>query len=273
MQFLNPGLVAQRVSKLLNLSIRADTVGNTGAIDIRVAGLDRPHGFVVKVSAGLAHVYATLRLDNLAKPLLDAASAAPESIWQQFFSTRDSLALTGVHVEVSLNGVHATSRAVGPITSVALSAKSLDWREDPVLSAADIGATVSAMFLSLLPLDDPFLDADPTPEWEFSVEGAATKVISNHYERSRSNRAIAIMVHGTACSTCGFDFEAVYGELGEGYVEIHHLTPVHSMGEARVVNPLEELLPLCANCHRMVHRSAPPISPEALRGTILAGRS
>lgn len=272
MSYLDPGIVAERVSKLLNLSISADAVGNTGAIDIRVAGLDRPHGFVVKVSAGLAFVYATLRLDSLAKPLLDAASAAPDSAWQQLFGTRRALAVIGAHVEVKLNGVLAASRGVGRITSVEFAAKTVDWKENSARSAADIGAIVAAMFLSLLPLDDPNLDAEKLLGWDFAVEGAATRVMTNHYERSRSNRAIAIIVHGSACLACGFDFGSIYGEVGAGYVEIHHLTPVHSMGEARVVNPLEELVPLCANCHRMVHRVSPPIPPDVLTEIIQARR-
>ena len=48
------------------------------------------------------------------------------------------------------------------------------------------------------------------------------------------------------------NFEQVYGELGKDYIEVHHLHPV-SQGE-RQVNPIEDLIPLCSNCHSMIHR-------------------
>jgi predicted HNH restriction endonuclease len=61
-----------------------------------------------------------------------------------------------------------------------------------------------------------------------------------------------------ACQACGFDFEKVYGEHGKGFIEIHHIKPIFSYDEAGVTKAIEEALkdviPLCANCHRMIHR-------------------
>ena len=54
------------------------------------------------------------------------------------------------------------------------------------------------------------------------------------------------------CEVCGFDFEAVYGELGAGYIEVHHKKPV-SDGE-RITDLNKDLVMLCSNCHRMIHR-------------------
>lgn len=57
------------------------------------------------------------------------------------------------------------------------------------------------------------------------------------------------------CEVCAFDFASTYGELGAGYIEVHHVTPLHASGirETR----LDDLACLCANCHRMCHRSRP----------------
>ncbi|WP_019886667.1 HNH endonuclease [Streptomyces purpureus] len=54
------------------------------------------------------------------------------------------------------------------------------------------------------------------------------------------------------CEVCGFDFSGVYGALGEGYVEVHHKTPLHISGPCET--ELDDLAFLCANCHRMCHR-------------------
>jgi len=85
------------------------------------------------------------------------------------------------------------------------------------------------------------------------VEGK--KRIARHvrYERSQRNRARAVEMHGTKCRVCGFDFDAAYGHVhAASYVEIHHLKPLSS-NEGKV-DPATDLVPLCANCHRMAHR-------------------
>lgn len=46
----------------------------------------------------------------------------------------------------------------------------------------------------------------------------------------------------------------MYGDLGEGYTEIHHKKPLHSLEEEVEVNPETDLVPVCSNCHRMLHR-------------------
>jgi len=61
----------------------------------------------------------------------------------------------------------------------------------------------------------------------------------------------------------------VYGELGKGFIEIHHIKPLYSLNEEVEVNPQTDLLPLCPNCHRMIHRKRDKImSVEELRKII-----
>ncbi|MCH1594383.1 HNH endonuclease, partial [Staphylococcus epidermidis] len=46
-----------------------------------------------------------------------------------------------------------------------------------------------------------------------------------------------------------------YGDLGEGFIEIHHLKPMFSIKREIKVNPQKDLVPLCSNCHKMIHRN------------------
>lgn len=84
-----------------------------------------------------------------------------------------------------------------------------------------------------------------------AVEGGKTLVFSPRYERDQGLRESALKIHGYVCGVCGFNFEKSYGELGKDFIEVHHIIPV-SEG-VRENNPAN-LIPLCPNCHRMIHR-------------------
>lgn len=86
------------------------------------------------------------------------------------------------------------------------------------------------------------------------IEGTKKAYLVNKYERDPKNRKKAIEIHGLNCYACGFNFEDVYGERGTDFIEIHHIKPLSKLEEAVEINPKTDLVPLCANCHRMVHR-------------------
>lgn len=86
------------------------------------------------------------------------------------------------------------------------------------------------------------------------LEGAAKYYYGKRYERNTTNRRIAIEVHGVTCHACDFNFEEVYGERGKDFIEIHHIVPLSILEGEEKINPEIDLIPLCANCHRMIHR-------------------
>ena len=49
-------------------------------------------------------------------------------------------------------------------------------------------------------------------------------------------------------------FEEVYGEVGRGFIEVHHIVPISERGGDYIVDPIRDLIPLCSNCHAMIHR-------------------
>lgn len=86
------------------------------------------------------------------------------------------------------------------------------------------------------------------------TEGKKTKVYSTRYERSTKNRQAAILIHGLNCKACGFNFEKKYGTLGHEFIEIHHKNPLYLNNTEINIDPRNDLVPLCSNCHRMIHR-------------------
>lgn len=100
---------------------------------------------------------------------------------------------------------------------------------------------------------------------------AVTRVEVNRYERDSEARRACIAHHGVNCAACGFSFEATYGDLGKDFIHVHHVVPVSQLGDGYQLDPLTDLVPLCANCHAMVHQGvAIPRSEVELR-RIIAG--
>lgn len=86
------------------------------------------------------------------------------------------------------------------------------------------------------------------------IEGAKKTMIVNRYERDPEARRRCIEAHGCYCHVCGLDFAARYGEVGEGFIHVHHKVPLSSIRKEYVVNPVKDLIPVCPNCHAMLHR-------------------
>jgi 5-methylcytosine-specific restriction protein A len=100
------------------------------------------------------------------------------------------------------------------------------------------------------------------------LEGRAIQTLSTRYERNRLNREACIQLKGARCTVCDFDFAESYGPIGIGYIEVHHLTPVSSIGADYRIDVASDLAPVCSNCHAMAHRVAPPIPLERLRDLV-----
>lgn len=97
------------------------------------------------------------------------------------------------------------------------------------------------------------------------IEGATTTVLVNRYERNAAARALCLAHHGVQCAVCGFDFETRYGELGKGYIHVHHIVPLSQTRGEYEVDPIRDLLPVCPNCHAIIHSTRPERSVDQLR--------
>ncbi|MDO5670111.1 MAG: HNH endonuclease [Corynebacterium sp.] len=119
----------------------------------------------------------------------------------------------------------------------------------------------------------------PPPDTDMEIltarEGRLQAVLHLRRERSpklRKAKLAAVLAAGgtLGCEVCGFDFKARYGVLGDGYVEVHHTLPLHASGP--VETRLEDLALLCSNCHRMIHRAQPWLTPCQLATRLITHR-
>lgn len=101
------------------------------------------------------------------------------------------------------------------------------------------------------------------PIVETIQEGAAHYVVRKERERSSQLRRIAIehFTHNghIVCDCCGFDFATGYGaQYACHAIEIHHITPIYMYEgddiQKTIEKALNNLLPVCPNCHRVIHR-------------------
>lgn len=103
-------------------------------------------------------------------------------------------------------------------------------------------------------------------------EGAVRQVSVNAYERDPKARQKCIDYYGSSCSICGFDFGRAFGQLGKGFIHVHHLRPISEIAEEYEIDPIKDLRPVCPNCHAMIHRRSPPFSLEEIKMLLKSAR-
>ena len=86
-------------------------------------------------------------------------------------------------------------------------------------------------------------------------------------ERNAKAASAAKKARGYTCEGCGINFEWIYGERGKGFIEAHHLVPLHTLpeGVSVKIDAQNDFAVVCSNCHRIIHRSKPMLSIKELR--------
>ena len=99
-------------------------------------------------------------------------------------------------------------------------------------------------------------------------EGSIITVKVNKYERNPEASKKCIEKHGCQCMICGFDFEKVYGAFGKGKIHIHHIKPLNEISKEYIVDPINDLISVCPNCHMMLHSRKPAFKPHEVKSFI-----
>ena len=123
--------------------------------------------------------------------------------------------------------------------------------------------------LGLFPVTPAEEVTTPEKYWE----GATRRISVDAYERDPRARKDCLANHGYACVICEFDFAKVYGDLGKGFIHVHHIRPLGKVGEAYEVNPAVDLIPVCPNCHSMIHRKKSAYTINEIKETIAANKA
>ena len=119
------------------------------------------------------------------------------------------------------------------------------------------GANIEAQYNYSLPEEIQELDQ--------YTEGSTKTISVNAYERNVEARDKCVEHHGYKCAACDFDFERTYGAIGKSYIHVHHIVPLSEIKQEYKLNPITDLVPVCPNCHAMIHRSTHVLSIDQLK--------
>lgn len=118
----------------------------------------------------------------------------------------------------------------------------------------------------------------PDVDQNKSIQEGNPRLVA-HLRRERSaaivqaKKAATLKATGKlCCEACGFDFQETYGEIGEGFCEVHHLLPL-SKSDGKTRTELEDLAVVCSNCHRIIHRTDPMLGISKLKKQLSRIRS
>jgi len=93
-------------------------------------------------------------------------------------------------------------------------------------------------------------------------EGNSKKVYVNRFERDKKAREVCLKHFGYNCQICNFNFEEIYGEIGKNSIHVHHIIPLSEIAQNYKVDPIKDLLPVCPNCHLILHKKNAPTIKE-----------
>jgi len=107
--------------------------------------------------------------------------------------------------------------------------------------------------------------SEPLQDDHELIEGSPSIRTSYAYDRNPLARRECISHWGYSCSVCGFEFAKKYGPRGIDFIHVHHLHDISLSGGEHAVDPINDLRPVCANCHSMLHTERPAISIDRLQ--------
>ena len=96
-------------------------------------------------------------------------------------------------------------------------------------------------------------------------EGKMQQVHVNKFERNPELRERCIQHWGCKCRVRDFDFSATYGRIGSRFIHVHHIVPLAEIRDEHQVDPVNDLIPVCPNCHAMLHRGREIDNPRKIK--------
>lgn len=234
-----------------------------------------PHTFVVRIRLLWRRIEISFEPGKFAGELLQSMAAVDHDGRSIFASVMRDCAEAGANLAFRINGADTPYQANAEWSrnwsrlSLSLTRGNLELGAEDGAADDQIIREWTARFMAAVVALLPLEESDTgEPDVGGYPEGALMRIEVNRYERDRRNRSAALAIHGRACKGCGMSFEERYGAIAAGFIEVHHITPVSNLTANYVINPQTDLVPLCPNCHAVVHRQTPPISIEELSALV-----
>ncbi|MCY7905577.1 HNH endonuclease [Bacillus inaquosorum] len=276
MKQINVNYITEKLVEKYGINLRGDLLSDR--LEIRPTDIEYGVGFILKVKLEWRSLTAEFIPDNFAAGLIKTMGASDShkkaifKLLAQRWSSNTSEYTNKLYLKINgeevspQDPIHWSSNwshlyiklTKTPVIHGDLDNKQL---ENAFLN---ISCSLLGLILSLLPLEEVAIEEGAVG----LPEGALKRIEVNRYERSTFNRQACLTFHGYICKVCEFDFKQKYGKLGEGFIHIHHIIPVSELGSNYKVNPETDLVPICPNCHAMIHRRNPPYTVDELKNII-----
>ena len=256
----------QSLSNTLGVELERQVLrGNDSfEVSLRLAELPKPIGLSILIAEDYFSWHVELKLDSYSDGLISFMRKSLSQRYEEIESLVERARAKNTRVNLSIDGkTKLRDIAETDWSQYALIiAKSYKNEEDSMKSLNEVLFDFMCILLLFLTIK---VDWDEESHQEPRAEGGLSFEASKRYERSRVNRAICLRRYGFRCMGCGILLQEIYGPIGANVIHVHHIVPVSQMGGSYVLNPESDLIPLCPNCHNIVHRIDPPLSIDALR--------
>ncbi len=277
MTVIEQNLMAEQLTKRFGIGFIGDEEEYDGELlkVIRPRDIQAPNGFAIAISKTTRLLEASFKADNFSGSLLRKMGDVDDSKVADFIVSISNLTEIS-EIELSINGEYNTDykefftgATWSKIEFICERRLSPDTKVEQEKLNAVVNELITNMLNSILILMQVEESNNIVPLFEFGLPEGAKKIVEvNKYERSPINRSRCLAHHGFDCAACGNNFFEIYGPIGEEYIEVHHIIKVSDMGADYIVDPINDLAPLCSNCHSMIHRRDPPLSVVSLKNLL-----
>jgi len=249
-----------------------DVNNDTGdSIVLRPRDLDKGRGFYIHIEKGWKRIDGKVIFEDLSRKFLNALSNPTKDSIERFVTILDNSKKNGFTSNVNIN--NSTSTDIRELLStdslwnkfnLEVSKKYIEDNTSMFEALVSLSEEIVGLVLSLMELVEKYENFSDVHSIGLP-EGAMEKIAVNKYERNRINRKCCLDYYGYDCKVCGINFEKHYGSIGKNYIHVHHITPVSQLGPDYVIHPIDDLVPVCPNCHSMIHKNDPPFTIDEMK--------
>ena len=267
MSVFNPSAICEVLSEKSGLGVACQVdPRDSSRIEYFFTDLPRANTFFFDLAMGWHIFKVTARPGAFSRDLLRAMRMKGAEDSSTFLRIYKAIGTSKVRSSLKING---TVVDVGDPRVWTIEWASFEWTIEPEpsqFSGREEVERIQIITDTLLRCIGAIVSIVPIHGAAKLEGGQVTRTVES-YERDQSLRDDCLKFYGFTCQVCEFDFEKEYGLEGMGFIEVHHIERLADR-QLSETNPITDLIPLCANCHRMAHRRVPPYTPAEIKEMI-----